>query len=160
MQTLDEHLSDYKSVILGTISQNGYPFSSYAPYYYDGETIYIFISDIATHAKNIQENPQISSLFIEDESQSNNIFARRRISLQCNVLKVDRQSTKYADIIRAFQSKFEGGTFTMLMGMKDFNLYALTPIYGEATFGFGEAYHIGGEKMNQLVTRTGDTGHK
>ena len=48
----------------------------------------------------------------------------------------------------------------MLMGMSDFNLYALTPIYGEATFGFGEAYNIGGERMNQLVPRTGGTGHK
>ena len=49
---------------------------------------------------------------------------------------------------------------TMLMGMKDFNLYALKPMYGEATFGFGEAYNIGGEKMNQLVARSGDKGHK
>jgi len=49
---------------------------------------------------------------------------------------------------------------SMLMGMNDFNLYALKPIYGEATFGFGEAYNIGGEKMNQLVARTGESGHK
>jgi putative heme iron utilization protein len=48
----------------------------------------------------------------------------------------------------------------MLMGMADFNLYALKPIYGEATFDFGEAYNIGGEKMNQLVPRTEKSRHK
>ncbi len=160
MQKLSKLLCNYQSVVLGTIGDNGYPFSSYAPYFYDGDTIYIFISDIATHAKNIQTNPQVSSLFIEDENQSSNIFARRRISLQCDVVKLPRNSKKYFEIIQSFQTKFEGGTFAMLVKMADFNLYALTPIYGEATFGFGEAYHIGGKKMNQLVTRTGKTGHK
>jgi hypothetical protein len=59
-----------------------------------------------------------------------------------------------------FQKKFDASLITMLMRMKDFNLYALTPIYGEATFGFGEAYNVGGEKMNTLVPRSGDRGHK
>jgi len=61
--------------------------------------------------------------------------------------------------MKAFVAK-QGEILTMLMGMNDFNLYALTPLYGEATFGFGEAYNIGGEKMNELVPRTGTSGHK
>ena len=160
MQKLSELLSDYQSVVLGTQGGNGYPFSSYAPFYYDGEQVYIFISNIATHAKNIQATPQASALFIEDENKSENIFARKRISLQCDVTSVSRNEERFNTIMENFQHKFDANMVTMLMGMKDFNLYALKPIYGEATFGFGEAYHIGGEKMNELVTRTGDSGHK
>jgi len=160
MKTLTELLAGYQSVVLGTQGSNGYPFSSYAPFYYDGEQIYIFISDIATHAKNIQTTPQASALFIEDESKSENIFARKRISLQCDVTSLSRNDERFNTIMENFKDKFDTSMITMLMGMKDFNLYALRPIYGEATFGFGEAYQIGGEKMNTLVVRRGDKGHK
>ena len=44
-----------------------------------------------------------------------------------------------------FKSKFSQEMVTMLMGMQDFNLYELSTNYGEATFGFGEAYNIGTE---------------
>lgn len=160
MKLLIDLLENYQSVVLGSIAENGYPFSSYAPCYYDGENIYIFISDIATHSKNIKSTSKASAFFIEDETQSENIFARKRISLQCDVKMIAREDSSFTPIMDAFQAKHEGGTLGMLMGMSDFNLYALTPIYGEATFGFGEAYNIGGEKMNQLVPRTGGTGHK
>ena len=160
MKLLIDLLKNYKSVILGSIGENGYPFSSYAPCYYDGEKIYIFISNIATHSKNMQNTNKASALFIEDEKQSDNIFARKRISLQCDVKIIPRDDSSFTPIMDTFQAIHECGTLSMLMGMSDFNLYALTPIYGEATFGFGEAYNIGGEKMNQLVPRTGGSGHK
>jgi len=160
MKTLTELLAGYQSVVLGTQSSNGYPFSSYAPFYYDGEHIYIFISNIATHAKNIQTTPRASALFIEDESKSENIFARKRISLQCDVTSLSRDDERFNMVMENFKDKFGAPMIIMLMGMKDFNLYALRPIYGEATFGFGEAYQIGGEKMNELVVRRGDKGHK
>ena len=160
MKELCELLSGYQSVVLGTQSDNGYPFSSYAPFYYDGEVVYIFISDIATHAKNIQTTLRASALFIEDESKSTNLFARKRISLQCDVTPISRDKERFKGVMEHFKDKFDTSLVTMLMGMKDFNLYALTPIYGEATFGFGEAYNIGGEKMNMLAPRSTDTGHK
>ena len=159
MKYLDVLLSPFESTVLGTQSSNGYPFNSYAPFYYDGEVVYVFISDIATHAKNMQETPKCSAFFIEDESKTQQIFARKRISLQCNVTSIHIDNASYKPIMAAFVKK-QGATLTMLMGMSDFNLYALTPIYGEATFGFGKAYNIGGEKMNQLVPRAGDSGHK
>lgn len=160
MPTLIELLAEYQSVVLGTQGSNGYPFSSYTPFYYDGEQIFIFISDMATHAQNIQTSPRASAFFIEDESRSENIFARKRISLQCDVTSVSREDERFDTVMKHFQHKFDAAMVTMLMGMKDFNLYALKPIYGEATFGFGKAYHIGGEKMNALITRTGESGHK
>ena len=160
MKFLNEILTPFQSTVLGTQGANGYPFSSYAPFYYDGEVVYIFISDIATHAKNMQATPKASAFFIEDESITSNIFKRKRISLQCDVARIARSEEKFKTIMDNFQEKFEDGTLAMLMGMGDFNLYTLTPMYGEATFGFGEAYNIGGEKINQLVPRTGDSGHK
>ena len=160
MKKLNELLEAFQSAILGTQSENGYPFSSYAPFYYDGELVYVFLSNIATHAQNMQERPKASAFFVEDEVKSENIFARRRISLQCDVEMISREDERYSEVMPKFQARFKSDTLGVLMGMLDFNLYALTPIYGEATFGFGEAYNIGGEKMNELVERTGKGGHK
>ncbi|HEY9129315.1 MAG TPA: pyridoxamine 5'-phosphate oxidase family protein [Sulfurovum sp.] len=160
MKVLSELLADFQSVVLGTLGSNGYPFSSYAPFYYDGEELYIFISDIATHAKNIHVTPKASVLFIEDETKSKNIFARKRISLQCDVTQISREEETFHSVMKHFQDKFDPSLIAMLIGMKDFNLYALAPIYGEATFGFGEAYNIGGDKMNMLVSRNADKGHR
>ena len=159
MKFLNEILTPFQSTVLGTQGANGYPFSSYAPFYYDGKVVYIFISNIATHAKNIQTIPKVSAFFIEDESITENMFKRKRISLQCDVKSISRDDDTFTSIMNIFISK-QGSTLQMLMGMGDFNLYALTPIYGEATFGFGEAYNIGGEKMNQLVPRNSGSGHK
>ena len=159
MKYLNELLEPFQTTTLGTLGANGYPFSSYAPFYYDGEITYVFLSNIATHAKNMQTTPKASSFFIEDESMTENMFKRKRISLQCDVELISREDDSFEAIMEGFVAK-QGATLTMLMGMADFNLYALTPIYGEATFGFGEAYNIGGEKMNQLVPRTAQSGHK
>ena len=43
----------------------------------------------------------------------------------------------------------------MLMKMDDFNLFELTTIGGEAAFGFGEAYRVGGVHMESLLPRRG-----
>lgn len=48
----------------------------------------------------------------------------------------------------------------MLMSIQDLNLYAFHTVAGEATFGFGEAYTVGGEHMHRLLPRRGGSGHK
>ena len=157
-QPIAPFIEQFLTTILGTIASNGYPFSSYAPFYYDGAKIYLFLSDIATHAQNIQATPKVSCMFIEDESKSSNLFARKRITMQCDAKIISRDDTHYTQIIEAFQKRHP--TIEMLSSMQDFRLYSLTPFYGEATFGFGEAYRIGGEKMNLFVPRDNPGGHQ
>jgi putative heme iron utilization protein len=42
--------------------------------------------------------------------------------------------------------------------MKDFYLFEFTPFYGEAVFGFGKAYNLGGDNFEEFVQRQ-STGH-
>jgi len=158
--TMNKFISNIKTAIIATIDSNNRPFSSYAPYIYDKNRFYIYISDIATHAKNIQANPNASLFFTEDESKTENIFARKRISLQCMSKKIERDSSRFEEILSMFENKFDSSTVSMLKKMTDFNLYELDVQSGEATFGFGEAYTIGGENMNTLIPRSGSGGHK
>ena len=41
----------------------------------------------------------------------------------------------------------------MLHKMGDFYLFEFTPFYGEAVFGFGKAYTLGGEFLKNFLQR-------
>ncbi len=152
-------IEPFQSVVLGSVDAEGAPFGSYAPFcFYEGR-YFIFISDVATHAKNIQRTPRASLLFIEDEAASANIFARKRLSLQCRAEVIGREIPLFETVMECFEARFGAEMIGMLRQMADFNLYALTPYNGEATFGFGEAYTVGGEKMDTLIPRRGG-GHR
>ncbi|MBN2832724.1 MAG: pyridoxamine 5'-phosphate oxidase family protein, partial [Campylobacterales bacterium] len=111
-------------------------------------------SDIATHAKNIQRNPKASLFFVEDESKTENVFARKRVSLQCDSQKIERGSERFEVVLDLFAEKFDAKMVGTLKKMLDFNLYEFKVNYGEATFGFGKAYFIGGEHMDELIARS------
>ncbi len=157
---MQKFISNIQTAIIGTIDKENLPFSSYAPYIYDNNRFYIYISSIATHTKNLQANPSASLFFIEDESKTKNLFARKRISLQCDSMKIARDTQRFEEVLDLFSHKFDASMVEMLKKMTDFNLYELHVKAGEATFGFGDAYLIGGKDMNELVTRQGDSGHK
>lgn len=155
-----DFIKDFQSVVLGTTDEKGLPFGSYAPFIHSEHKFYIFISNVAQHARNLQRTQKASLLFVEDESKTEQIFARKRISLQCSSTMINREDVKFTKVMDVFKSKFSEEMVTMLMGMQDFNLYELSTDYGEATFGFGEAYNIGGEQMEELLPRQGGSGHK
>lgn len=156
---MQKFISNIQTAIIGTIDKENLPFSSYAPYVYDNNRFYIYISSIATHTKNLHVSPVASLFFIEDESKTQNLFARKRISLQCDSVKIARDTQRFEEILDLFSHKFDASMVEMLKKMTDFNLYELHVKSGEATFGFGDAYFIGGKDMNELIPRQG-AGHK
>ena len=150
MQTF---IKNIQTAIIGTLDKNNHPFSSYAPYVHDNHRFYVYISDIATHAKNLQANPKASLFFVEDESKTSNLFARKRVSLQCESVKIARGSERFEMVLGLFSEKFDSKMVETLKKMTDFNLYEFKTVYGEATFGFGKAYFVGGEHMDTLIAR-------
>ena len=133
--------------MLGTKSEEGHPFSSYASFYYDGEVLYLFIPKITPHVENIENNSKALVNFEEGETKGRQFFARPKVYLECEVEFVERSNDRFKE----FMPKFEGGTLDILMGIDGFNLYALTPTYGEATFDGKENYEISRDKMNMLA---------
>jgi len=154
-----EFVSGFQSVVIGTSDADGYPFSSYAPFVRDAHRYYVFISDIAAHAGNLRRSKKGSLFFIEDEAGASQIFARKRVSLQCDTAIIPRSGVRFEGVMQRFREKFDPGFIDMLLQMQDFNLHEFRPVAGEATFGFGEAYTLGGEHMETLIPRRGG-GHK
>ncbi|MBD2439509.1 HugZ family protein [Nostoc sp. FACHB-110] len=147
---------EFQSVIISTISQAGIPNSSYAPFVIDeAKNIYIYISDLATHTQNLYANPRVSVLFIDDEAKSNNIFARRRLSFDCTATLIERDTDTWLKIVDQFQDRF-GEMIEIFKSLGDFRIFQLTPSAGRFVIGFGTAYKIAGDNLNQLIHITRD----
>ncbi|MBD2355142.1 HugZ family protein [Tolypothrix sp. FACHB-123] len=151
----EKFAEQFTSVIISTVNEAGIPNASYAPFVMDrAQNIYIYVSGLATHTKNIYTNPHVCVLFIEDESQTNQIFARRRLSFDCQASLIERDTDQWNQIVEQFQQRF-GEIIELLRSLNDFRVFQLTPREGRFVVGFGAAYHISGDNLQQLVQITG-----
>ncbi|QKF82303.1 HugZ family protein [Halarcobacter ebronensis] len=156
---LKDFIDSFKSSVISSTDKNGFPFSSYAPFIKIDGKFYIYISAMAKHYENLSINSKSTLFFIEDENSTSNIFARKRALLQCDVKKLLRETNEFDILIDEFEKR-HGETVKILKKMKDFSFFEFTPFYGEAVFGFGEAYNIGGEKFEDLIQRGDLRGHQ
>ncbi len=143
---VEKHLS----LELATASKDGVPCASYAPFVC-GEhlRLYVFLSDLALHTANLGQNPKVSAMIIEDESNSQNLFARNRLVLDCEAARIHRGSVDFEHWIAQYKEKF-GAIVDTLVQLADFNLYCLIPTQGTFVKGFGQAYKVSGELMDQI----------
>lgn len=155
---LVEFLNNFKSVVLSTIDDNNLPYTSYAPFIKKDGLYYVYLSSMAKHTRNLDNKKEVSLFFIEDEISCDNIFGRKRVVLQCVSNKLKRDNKEFEELIKIFEET-HGTTMKMLKTMTDFSIYSFTPLSGEAVFGFGEAYDIGGENCDKLCDRKGQKGH-
>lgn len=146
--------AQFASIILSTVDAAGLPNASYTPFVMDEEQrIYIYVSGLATHTKNIYTHLKVSVLFIEDEAQTKQIFARRRLSFDCDASLLTRETTQWLEIVEKFQTRF-GKVIGMLRSLPDFRIFQLTPTSGRFVIGFGAAYQIKGDNLHQLTQIT------
>ena len=160
-KNLNEFLEQIKSLTISSLDENGYPFSSYAPYVKYNNKYYVYLSLMAKHSSNLTQNKIASIFFCEDEQDCKNIFAKKRVSIQCETLKLAQNTQNEEEILNEFKAKFGEEMVNMLKKMGDFYLFEFTPFYGEAVFGFGKAYNLGGENFEEFVERENisSTGH-
>lgn len=134
----------FKSVIIATSSRLGEPVASYAPFILDDQgAVYVFVSQLARHTRHILENPRASLLWIEEETATRNIFARRRLSLDCVVTEIGQEDGMTQSILDRMEREL-GGTVSVLRSLSDFHLFKMEPLQGVFVQGFGRAFDVTG----------------
>lgn len=142
---------EFQSIVISTVNDEGIPNGSYTPFVMDEQrNIYIYVSGLSPHTQNINLNHKVSVLFIEDEAQTPQIFARRRLNYDCTATLIERETHKWLNIVEEFETRF-GEIIEMLRGLADFRVFKLTPHSGRFVIGFGQAYHINGDNLDKLV---------
>jgi putative heme iron utilization protein len=86
-------------------------------------------------------------MWIEDKVSSRNVFARRRLVLQCRAENIQRDGAAWNRILKQMEEQL-GTTVQLLASLPDFMLYRFDAVEGNYIRGFGQAYPVTG---NQLV---------
>ncbi|MFI3137525.1 MAG: pyridoxamine 5'-phosphate oxidase family protein [Methylococcaceae bacterium] len=137
-----ELLQSQQTLLLSTVSEQGIPDISYAPFIRDQAGCFnIYVSELASHTRNLLNNPQTSVLFIRPEAESKNLFARERAVISCSVKEIARDDVSYPVRLHALQERF-GEVITLLSTLNDFHLFALCPQSGRYVVGFGRAFKV------------------
>ena len=63
---IQEFRQSRQTLQLATIDEQGKPNVSYAPFVQNQHGYFVLISEIARHARNLQVNPNVSIMMIED----------------------------------------------------------------------------------------------
>lgn len=144
----DQLISSQKTLLLATRSSTGNADISYAPYLREGQVFYIFVSELAKHTQNLLTYPKASIMFIEPETDAANLFARKRLTLECLAAEISRADPAYSSIMDAMTEKF-GTTMALLRSLPDFHLLTITPLQGQFVAGFGKAISVNADGLLQ-----------
>ncbi len=148
INSFHELLDKAQSLMLATADNEGIPESSTTPFIRDeAGSYYIYVSMLARHTRNLMDNQQASIMLVEDESDCRQFFARKRIQYQCRAVMANEADRM--DILAAFARRY-GKVMELLSGLPDFQLVRLTPLEGQFVMGFGQAYALGGARLDQL----------
>lgn len=151
---LDSLKKNMQSVLLSTVGDNGDPHSGYTPFIFDSHAdsdhhIIIFVSQLALHTRDLLSTGKVSAMLIADESASEQIFARTRLSYQCQAQVIPSDDSRYEALLDAMQDS-HGKMIGLLRSLPDFVLFRLKPSHGQFVMGFGQAFKLTGAKLEQF----------
>ncbi|KGK14193.1 heme utilization protein HutZ [Vibrio navarrensis] len=147
---IKEFRQERQTLQLATVDKDGRPNVSYAPFVQNQEGYFVLISQIARHARNLLENPQVSLMMIEDEDSAKQLFARKRLTFDAVASVVERDSQLWQQVIDQMQERF-GEIVAGLSQLEDFVLFNLKAERGLFVKGFGQAYQVSGEDLVDFV---------
>lgn len=143
---IKELLDSRKSLFLSSLTEDGTPYASYAPFAIADEGFYVLLSEIAVHAVNLQANPLASVLVVEDEDTAKQLFARLRVTYQVEAQLIANDSDKWHAGIELLATR-HGEIIGNLSQLADFKLFSLEPKSGRFVKGFGRAFAFSGKGL-------------
>lgn len=147
-----EFKQDRRTLMLSTVSDDGFPNISYTPFVLspEGNGFYIFISNIAQHSTNLKQNGKCALMMIQDEQDAKIIYARRRLSFSAHARLVEPDSAEWLEGVSLLRQR-HGEVVDHISQFGDFNLFNLVPEHGLFVKGFGKAFKISGDELVEPV---------
>lgn len=145
-----EFLAGFRTLLMATVSVDGVPDASYAPFVrIDDNAFYVNLSELSTHTGNLLATPRASVMFLQAEDDSKQLFARKRLSFDSDAGLVERDSTRWCQVMDLFADKF-GDIMDLIRPLQDFKLLRVQPRSGIYVRGFAQAYPLEGSELEQL----------
>ena len=153
-------LTSRQSMVLSTQALSGELECSVVPFVHlDNGTFAILVSELAQHTQNLlgllnagkfasnQKSDNLKSaglvagLLVADESATEQLFARERLSLQLAAEHITADSETHSQILELMKVQF-GDVIEVLAGLPDFHCFKLQVKSGRYVRGFGAAYEF------------------
>ncbi|WP_117233160.1 heme utilization protein HutZ [Vibrio maerlii] len=147
---IKEFRQERKTIQLATVDEEGRPNVSYAPFVQNQEGYFVLISQIARHARNLLQNPNVSLMMVEDETEAKQLFARKRLTFDAQATVVERDSELWVQVVAQMKERF-GEIIDGLSQLEDFVLFNLKAEQGLFVKGFGQAYQVSGDDLVDFV---------
>jgi len=141
------------SVQLATLGSDGKPHCGYTPFVFDENDIIIFVSQLSLHTRDLLQCAEVSAMLIEDEQSARQIYARTRLTLQCQAKPVAHDDARFDQLLDKLEAR-HGATVSLIRGLPDFILFRLVPKSGMFVMGFGKAFHLSGHNLDQFEHAT------
>ncbi|MGE4347841.1 MAG: HugZ family protein [Flavobacteriaceae bacterium] len=151
-----ELMARCKSVILATIDSEGIPNSSYVPHVVIDNKLYVLVSFMARHTKNLRDMKKVSVMFIEDEADTKQIYARERLTIDGTTSQIERGTEMWSRAVTGL-TESHGKILDILTGMDDFIMIEITPLKGAYVNGFGSAYFV--DTNFEVINHRNDINH-
>jgi hypothetical protein len=146
-----------QSIMISTKDKEGKLHVSYSPVVFQDDKAYCYMSTIAQHARNLNANAEASIMWIADESDSKQIFARGRVTFDASTKTLS--SEQQENIHPKFVERF-GDIVDRFKEMADFSVYEFSLDQGRLVLGFGQAFdvqagsldvaHVGGSRQGHI----------
>jgi len=140
-QQIDDLRRQQATLLMATTNAENIAEISYAPYVERDGCFHIFVSELAAHTGNLLRTGRAGILFIENEADAENPFARRRLTYACEASEISPNTVDYEPVLQAMEDRF-GNLIATLRSLKDFHLIKLKPYSGQFVAGFGKAYVV------------------
>lgn len=157
-QEVLDFMKNFKTICISSLDLNKQVLCSYAPIIQSKNGNYIYISELAEHFNAIKNNNEnIEIMFLEDESMSSSILARKRLRFKTSAIEIHRNSDEFNEALMEFQNNnLQEEAIKIIKNMKDFHLFKLIFKQGRFVKGFGQAYDV----LDQNTTLVNQKEHK
>lgn len=143
----DALLGSARTVLMAVSGESEMPEMGVTPMIRHEGDFYIYPSHLSAHVRAVLSSGKAAFLVIEDEKSAQNIWARKRIKFDAEIVEIDRQSDNFNSICDVFESA-HGPTMGLIRDFSDFHLLRLRPMSGVMVLGFAKAYRLEGETLD------------
>lgn len=141
-------IENSKSIII-SVSENDITELGYAPYIFENNYYYIYVSELSAHIKLLLKKKMGAFMVINDETNSQNIWARIRLKFSADIEVIIRDSEEFSIICEKIIFK-QGQTMNLIKKFSDFHLIKIIPSRGTFISGFGNAFSLEGQSLDVI----------
>ena len=142
----DSLLTKARTILLAALGEGEIPEMGVTPVIRHDGDMFIYPSRLSAHVRAMLDAGKAACLIIEDEETAQNIWARKRIKFDSELIEIERDSLKFDEVCDGFAAH-HGPTMGLIRDFTDFHLLRLRPTGGVMVLGFAQAYRLDGPDL-------------